>query len=116
MFRLGGLGHVGGDGANQSVAEQNTEKRPYQGGGNLVSDFFRWPAERSHGDNDAEHGGDNSEAGKGIGHGAEGGGGLGGILMMNLHVEVEHLVEVEGIDAGDRHAQGVTDKIARMMI
>ena len=42
--------------------------------------------------------------------------GCGGILMVNFQIEVEHLVEVESVDAGDGHAQRVTDEIAHMMI
>ena len=36
--------------------------------------------------------------------------------MVNFEVEVEHLVEVEGVDAGDGHAQGVADEVAHMVI
>ena len=37
-------------------------------------------------------------------------------LMMNFQVEVEHLIEIEGVDAGDGHAQRVADEIAHVMI
>ena len=60
VFFFGSFGHVGGDGADQSVAEQNAEKRSHQRGGDLVSDLFRRTAEGAHGDDDAEHGGDNA--------------------------------------------------------
>ena len=33
-------------------------------------------------------------------------------MMMNFEVEIEHLIEVEGIDAGDGHAQGIADEVA----
>jgi hypothetical protein len=36
--------------------------------------------------------------------------------MMNFEIEVEHLIEIEGVDAGDSHAQGVADEIAHVMI
>jgi hypothetical protein len=36
--------------------------------------------------------------------------------MMNFEIEVEHLIEIEGVDAGDGHAQGVTDEIAHVII
>ena len=39
------------------------------------------------------------EAGQRVGHGAEGGGGLVGVVMVDFHVEIEHLVEIEGVDA-----------------
>ena len=39
-----------------------------------------------------------------------------GSVMVNFHVEVEHLVEIEGIDAGDGHAQGVANEIADVMV
>ena len=93
-----GLGHVGRDRSHQPVAQQNAEKRSDQRRGDLVSDFFRRAAERAHGDDDAEHGGHNPQAGQRIGHGAERGGGLRGVVVMHFHVEVEHLVEVEGVD------------------
>ncbi len=54
--------------------------------------------------------------GKGIGHSAEGGGGRDGILVVNFEVEIEHLVEIEGVDAGDGHAERVTDEIANVMV
>src|ERR1035437_5542426 len=116
MLFVGGFGHVGRDRPDQSVTQQDAQKCSHQGGGNLVSNFLRRAAESPHGDHDAEHGGDNSQAGQGIGHGAEGGGGLSGILMVNLEVEVEHLVEIEGIDAGNGHAQGVADEIANVVV
>ena len=81
-----------------------------------MSDFFRRAAERAHSYDDAKNGGDNAQARQGIGYRAEGRGGRGGILMVNLEVEVEHLVEVEGVDAGDGHAQRVTNEIANMMV
>ncbi len=82
----------------------------------MLSDFLGRTAESSHGDDDAEHGRHNAQAGQGIGHGTEGGGGLRGILVVHLEVEVEHLVEVEGIDAGDGHAQRIADEIANVMV
>ncbi len=59
-----GLGHVGSDGANQSVAEQNAEKSSDEGSGNFVSDFFGWATEGAHGDHDAKDCGDDSQAGR----------------------------------------------------
>ena len=36
--------------------------------------------------------------------------------MVNFQIEVEHLIEIEGVDAGDGHAQRVADEIAHVMI
>ena len=101
MFLFRRFGHVGRNGTDQSVTQQNSQERSYQGGCHFVSDFFRRAAESSHGDDDAQHCGHDPQAGQGIAHGAERGRGRCGIVMVNFHVEVEHLVEVEGIDTGD---------------
>ena len=63
MFFLGGFRHVGGDGTDQAVAQQNAQECSDQGSGNLVSNSFGWAAESAHGDDDAEHGGDDPQAG-----------------------------------------------------
>src|SRR6267142_3308388 len=42
------FGHGGGDRADQSVAQQNSQKRADQRGGNLVADLFRRAAESAH--------------------------------------------------------------------
>src|SRR5580704_3470477 len=36
--------------------------------------------------------------------------------MMNLHVEIEHLVEIEGVDSRNGHAQRIADKVAHVMV
>ena len=83
----------------------------------LCSDLFRRPAQGAHGDHHAQHGGDNAEAGKRIGHGAQRLTGCADIVMMYVHVELDHLVEIEGLDpAAHRHAHGVADKIADVMV
>ena len=113
---LGRFGHVGRDRADQSVAQKDSQERSHQSSSDLVSNLFGRTAERSHGDDHTKYGSHDSEAGKGIGHRAEGGGGRRRVLMVNLQVRIEHLVEIERIDAGDGHAQGVTDKIAHAMV
>jgi len=64
MFFVGGFCHVGCDGSDQSVAQQDAEESSNQGGGDFISDFFGRSAECAHGDDDAEHGGDDSETGR----------------------------------------------------
>ena len=57
------------------------------------------------------------KSGKRIGHGAQCLHRLGGVVMMHVHIEFHHLVEIEGFDAAaDRHAHGVADEIANVMI
>lgn len=93
------FGHVGGDRTDQSIAQQNAEKCADKRGGNLVSDFFRRSTDSAHGDDNTQHSSHNAEAGQRIGHGAEGRGRLRGIVMLDFHVKVEHLVKFERIDA-----------------
>src|SRR5258708_18192376 len=45
VFFFAALSHVSGDGADESVAEQNSQEGPYQRGGNFVTDFFGRAAE-----------------------------------------------------------------------
>jgi hypothetical protein len=37
-------------------------------------------------------------------------------VVVDFHIEVKHLVEIEGVDAGDGHAQGVAYEIANVMV
>jgi hypothetical protein len=67
---FGNLLHTGRERAHQSVAEQDSEKCANQGCGNFVSDLFWRAAEGTHGNHDAEYGGDNSQARQGISHAA----------------------------------------------
>src|SRR5579872_1430238 len=116
VFFFCGLAHVGCDRTDQSIAEQNAKERSHQRGSDFVSDFFRRTAECTHSNDNTEHGRNNPEAGQGVGHRAEGGGGLGGIMVMNFHVEIKHLVEIESIEPGNGHAERVTNEIANVMI
>ena len=113
MLFLGGLGHVGRDRPNQAVAKQDAEERSHQGSGNLVTDFFGRAAKGAHGNHDTEHRRHNAEAGQRISHGAESGSRGGRIVMMNFQVKIQHLVEVEGVDAGDGGAQESQTKSQR---
>ena len=57
------------------------------------------------------------KSGKRIRHGAQCLHRLGGIVMVYVHIQLHHLVEIEGFDAAaDRHAHGVADEIANVMI
>lgn len=92
MFLFGGFGHIRGDGSDQSVAEQNAEKSANQRGGNLLSDFLRWAAQGLHGNDDAQHRGDDARPGQRICHRAKRSCWLSRIVVVDLHVEIEHLV------------------------
>ena len=85
-------------------------------GGDLLSDLLGRATESAHGDYDAADRGHDAETGKGISHRAKGGGRLSGVVMMDFHVQVEHLIEFEGVESRDRHTPGVADKITHMVV
>jgi hypothetical protein len=116
VLLLGGLGHVGSNGTHESVAQQDAEESADEGDGDLVSDLLGRVTESAHGDYDAENRGHDAETGKRISHGAKGGGRLCGLVMVDLHVEIEHLIQFEGIESRDRHTQRVADKITHMVV
>ncbi len=111
------LAHVGAQGAGNAVAEQDAEEGADEGGGDFFADLLGRAAERAHGDDDAEHGGDDAQPGERVGDGGEGVDGLHFGVVVHFHVELHHLVHVEGLDAaGDGGAQGVADKVAGVMV
>ena len=117
MLFVGAFAHVGGQRADQTVTQQNTEERADQRGGHLFSDFFGRSAESAHGDNHAEDRRDNAEAGQGVGHRGQCGDGHGGAVMVDVHVQLHHLVHVEGLDAPTGgHADGVADKVQGVVV
>ena len=116
MLLLGGLGHVGCNGAYESVAEQDAEESADEGGGDLVSDLLGRATESAHGNHDAEDRGHDAQTGKGISHRAKGSGRLSGVVMMDFHVQIEHLIQFEGIESRDRHSQGVADEVAHVVV
>ena len=115
---VGVFGHVGGDGADEAVAQQDAEEGADERGGDFVADLLRRAAERAHGDDDAEHGGDDAEAGQRVGRRCESAAtGCAGLVVVDFHVEFHHLVHVEGLDAaGDGDAQGVADEVQRVVV
>jgi len=74
------------------------------------------PPESSHRDYHSQHGRHNSQTGQGIGHRAEGHGGLRRVLMVYFQIEIKHLIEIKSIDAGNGHAQGIANEGAHMLI
>ena len=36
--------------------------------------------------------------------------------MVDFHVEIEHLVEVEGVESGNGHAERVANEVANVMV
>ena len=108
--------HAGGQRPHQSVAQQDAQKCADQGGGDFVADLFRRTAERAHGDNHAEYSGDNSQAGQGIGHAAQGGDRQAGSVVMDLHVEIQELVQIKGFHSADGHAHGVAEVVPNVVI
>ena len=98
VFVFGSLGEVGGDGAHESVTEQNAEEGANQGSCDFVSNFFRRTSEGAHGDDYAENRSHDAEAGKRVGHRAQGRYRLGCVVMLNVHIEFEQLIHVERFD------------------
>src|SRR6266851_9293848 len=37
-------------------------------------------------------------------------------MMMHFHVQIQHLIQLESVDAGDCHAQGVANKVTNVMM
>ena len=117
MFVFRRLGEVGGDGSHEAVAKQNAEERADQRRGDFVADFLGRAIDRAHRDDDAEHGGDDAEAGQRVGHGAQGRYRLGCIVMLYFHIELEQLIHIEWLDAArNGHAHGVANEVASMVI
>ena len=109
--------HARGDRTNQSVAEQDAEESADQRGGNFFTNLFRWAAESSHGDDDSKYGGDDAEPGQRVGGSAERGNRFGRAAVVDFHVGVQHLVQIEYFDAAaDRHAHGVANEVAQVVI
>jgi hypothetical protein len=52
---------------HEAVGDENAQKGSHQGGGDLLTDLFNGTGDGSHGDDNAQNGGDNAEAGHGIG-------------------------------------------------
>ena len=59
----------------------------------FLADFFGRASHGAHGDHDAQHGGDNAEAGQGVGYAGKRGGGLLGVMVMNLKIKIECAVD-----------------------
>ena len=67
VFLVGSLGHVGGDGANQSVAKQNSQESTDEGSGDFMPDFLRRATQSAHSDDNPEDGRDDSQSRQGVG-------------------------------------------------
>ena len=98
MFVVGSLGQVGGDGAHESVTEQDAEEGADQGGCDFVADFFGRTSEGAHRDDYTENRGNDAEAGERVGHRAQGRDRLGCVVMLYVHIELEELIHVEWFD------------------
>ena len=92
------LRHVGRHRSQQPVAQQDAEERAHQRRRHLVADLFGRPAQRAHGDHHAQHRRHDSQSGQRVGHGAQGRNRLLGLVMMHVHVEFHHLIEIERLN------------------
>jgi hypothetical protein len=73
--------------------------------------------EGAHRDHDAEHRGNNSQTWQRIRHRGQSGDRLIGAAVLNLNIEVQHLVHVEGPYASSPgHTHGVADKAANVKV
>ena len=63
--------HARGDRTEQSVTEQNAEKSANERSGNFFPNLFGRPSQCSHGDDDTQYGGNDTESGQRVGHAAE---------------------------------------------
>ena len=84
--------HRARQGREKPVAGKNAQEGPYQGGGHLVSELFRRASERTHGDNDAQHRGDDPQPGQGVRDGCQRVDGLLVMLVMDLQIGLDHLI------------------------
>src|ERR1035438_4776401 len=101
------------DGAHHTVAEQDSEERPDQGGRRLLADGIGRPADGLHGDDHAEHRRHDAQAGKGVGDGVQSGYRLLAASALHLDIEFHQLIEVRGGGQTDyQHAQRIADEVA----
>ncbi len=117
MLVVNALGHVGGQRPDNAVAQQNAKKGSHECGGDLVAHLRRRSAQRSHGDHNAQHGRYDAEPRQSISHGRQSLRGQHGCAMVDLQVQLHHLVHVERLHpAGYSHAHGVAYKSRHVMI
>src|SRR5882762_4059099 len=111
------FGHGGCDWADQSVAQQNPKKRTDKRGGNLVTNLFRRAAQSAHSNDHAKHRGDDAQPRQGIGHRGQRRGWQQRALVVHIHIQLHHLIDVEWLNsAAGGHADGVANKIQGVML
>lgn len=82
-----------------------------------MADFFRRPAKRAHGDDDTENSGDDAKARQRVRHGGKPGNRQASFVVVDIHIEFHHLVDIEGFNAATGgHANGVANKMLHVMI
>ena len=100
--------------AEQAVREQNAEERADQRRGDLLADLGRRAAERAHRVHDAEHRGDDAEAGHRIGHLAHRLRRLLAVVVMRFDFQVHQRFELMLVHvAADDQPQVVLDELDR---
>lgn len=77
-----------------AVREQHPEERSDEGGRHLLADFLGRPADRAHGDDDAEHGRYDAERGHRITHLLDRGRDGSGLLVLTFQIEIEDVGEM----------------------
>ncbi len=117
MFFRCEFGHVLRHRTYQAVAQQNAEECAHQRRRHLMPNLFRRSAQRAHRNHHTQHRRHDSQTGQGIRHRRQRRHRLLFAVMLHLHVEVHHLVHVEGVHAaGDHHPHGVAHELAQMMV
>ena len=111
------LGHARCEGAKHAVTQQDSKERSYKRGSYFVADLFGRSAQRSHRDHDSQYRRHDTETGKGIGDRVQRAGWQAGAVMVDVHIQLHHLIDIEGLDATcDRHAHRVADEILHMVV
>src|SRR5437868_6743110 len=109
--------HIRGQRTDQAIAQQNSEEGSDQGCGYFLTYLFGGPSQRTHGDDHAQDSGHNTKSGQRVCRSAQSRDGLTCLLMMDFHVDLHHLIEIERFDsASDGSAHRVTHKIENVMI
>jgi len=92
--RLDDIAQRRGHGTDETIGHEDTKEGADQGGADQVAQDLRRLGDRAHGVNDTEHGGDDAERRQAIGHGVQGAGDGGFLVMMSLQVLVHQGLEL----------------------
>ena len=116
-FRLRILGHGCRQRTENTVAQENSQKRSHQRRSHLFADRLFGAAQRTHGEHHPQHRGHNSQTGKRIRHGRERVNGFVALLMVRFQIDLHHGVDFGRFGAaGNRHAQRVAQEMRCVVV